>query len=235
MSAATYSVDELATTIGYSSVRSCARNMGRAANYAKGKYPFLAFNTRYYYVTCNYMEEWVCVDGTMCQKSRWLTAIFCANNSSKLASVHKFLTQEFMSVSIEDLVNFLIVQEYCDAQILHVLLGLPARAEFINLVETILSMHQIELQRTSWEYYRQPKSYNYNLPLPVVKSLVRHVKASEDFANNPMREFVTRLDNYFIALDAESERLCQQVEDDATILLESVPDSMAIDIESEAR
>jgi hypothetical protein len=235
MSAATYSVDELATTIGYSSVRSCARNMGRAANYAKGKYPFLAFNTIYCYVTCNYMEEWVCVDGTMCQKSRWLTAIFCANNSSKLASVHKFLTQEFMSVSIEDLVNFLIVQEYCDAQILHVLLGLPARAEFINLVETILSMHQIELQRTSWEYYRQPTSYNYNLPLPVVKSLVRHVKASEDFANNPMREFVTRLDNYFIALDGQSERLCQQVEDDATILLESVPDSMAIDIESEAR
>jgi hypothetical protein len=235
MSAATYSVCELATTIGYSSVRSCARNMGRAANYAKGKYPFLAFNTRYYYVTHDYMEEWVCVDGTMCQKSRWLTAIFCANNSSKLASVHKFLTQEFMSVPIEDLVDFFRVQEYCDAQILHVLLGLPARAEFINLVETILSMHQIKLERTSWEYYRQPKSYNYNLPLPVVKSIVRHVKASEDFANNPMREFVTRLDNYFKTLDSNAQRLCQQVEEDIDIALESVPDSMTIDIESEAR
>jgi hypothetical protein len=235
MSAATYSVSELATTIGYSSVRSCARNMGRAANYAKGKYPFLAFNTRYYYVTHDYIEEWVCVDGTMCQKSRWLTAIFCANNSSKLASVHKFLAQEFMSVSIEDLVDFFIVQEYCDAQIFQVLLGLPARAEFVNLVETILSVHQIKLQRTSWEYYRQPKSDNYDLPLPVVKSLVRHVQASEDFANNPMREFVTRLDNYFTTLDSQSEGLCQRVEDDAAIALESVPDSIAIDIESEAR
>ena len=98
MSAATYSVGELATTIGYSSVRSCARNMGRAANYAKGKYPFLVFNTRHCYVTHNYMEEWVCVDGTMCQKSRWLTATFCANNSSKLASVHNFLTQGIHSL-----------------------------------------------------------------------------------------------------------------------------------------
>jgi hypothetical protein len=204
MSAATYSIGELATTIGYSSVRSCARNMGRAANYAKGKYPFLVFNTRHCYVTHDYTEEWVCVDGMMCQKSRWLTAIFCANNSSKLASVHKFLTQEFTRYSIEYLVDFLIVQEYCDAQILQVLLGLPARAEFINLVEAMLSVHQIEPQAIWWEYYRQQKSYNYNLPLPVVKSIVRHVKASEDFANNPMQEFVTRLDNYFITLDSNA-------------------------------
>ena len=188
MSAATHSVSELASSIGYRSVRDCARNMGCAANYARDKYPFLAFNTRYYYVTHNYMEEWVCVDGMMCQKSVWLTAIFCANNSSKLASVHKFLTQEFMSVSVEDLVDFFMVQEYCDAQILQVLVGLPARAEFTNLVETILSVHQIKLERTCWEYYRQPKSYNYDLPLPVVKSIVNHVKASEDFADNPMRE-----------------------------------------------
>jgi hypothetical protein len=316
MSAATYSVGELASSIGYRSVRDCARNMGRVANYARDKYPFLAFNTRYYYVTHNYMEEWVCVDGMMCQKSLWLTAIFCANNSSKLtsvhkfltqefmnvpivvrrrasfedlvrffivqeycdaqilqvllglparsefinlvegmmcqkslwltaifcannssklASVHKFLTQEFMNVPIEDLVRFFIVQEYCDAQILQVLLGLPARSEFINLVEAMLSVHQIEPQAIWWEYYRQPKSYNYNLPLPVVKSIVRHVKASEDFANNPMREFVTRLDNYFTTLNARSQRLYQRVEDDAAIALESVPDSMTIDIESEAK
>jgi hypothetical protein len=235
MSAATHSVSELASSIGYSSVKDCARNMGRAANYAKDKYPFLTFNTKHYYVTNYYREEWVCVDGMMCQKSRWLTAIFCANNSIKLASVHKFLTQEFMSVSIEDLVNFFIVQEYCDAQILQVLLGLPARAEFTKLIEEMLSIHQIELQRTSWQYYRQPKSYNYNLPLAVVKSLVRQARASEDFANNPMREFVTRLDNYFNTLDSNLQELCHQVEEDIDIALESVSELMTVDVKSEAR
>jgi hypothetical protein len=235
MSAATHSVSELASSIGYSSVKDCARNMGRAANYAKDKYPFLTFNTKHYYVTNYYREEWVCVDGMMCQKSRWLTAIFCANNLLKLASVHKFLTQEFMSVSIEDLVNFFIVQEYCDAQILQVLLGLSARLEFINLVEAMLSVHQIEPQAIWWEYYRQPKSYNYNLPLLVVKSLVHHVITSKDFDNNPMREFVTRLNNYFNALDAQSKRLCQGVEENTAIALESVSELMAVDVKSEAR
>jgi hypothetical protein len=149
-----YSVSELSEIIGYSSVRSCARNMGRAANYARYKYPSLQFQIRFDCVYRDYVREWICVDGTMCQKFCWLTAIFCANNSSKLASVHKFLNQEFMNVSIEDLVNFFIVQEYWDAQILQVLLGLPARAELTNLVEATLSVHQIKLQRTSWEYYR---------------------------------------------------------------------------------
>jgi hypothetical protein len=137
--------------------------------------------------------------------------------------------------SFEGLADFFIRREYCDAQILQVLLGLPARSEFINLVEAMLSVHQIEPQAIWWEYYRQPKSYNYNLPLLVVKSIVRHVEASEDFANNPMREFVTRLDNYFTTLDARSEILYQRIEDDAAIALESVPDSMTIDIESEAK
>jgi hypothetical protein len=50
-----------------------------------------------------------------------------------------------------------------------------------------------------------------------------------------MQEFVTRLDSYFKALDRQAERLCQRVEDDAPILLESVSDSMTIDIENEAK
>jgi hypothetical protein len=183
--------------------------MERAANYARDRYPSLQFQIKSDYIYRNYVREWVCVNGTMCRKSLWLTAIFCANNSSKLALVHKFLTQEFISVPIEELVNFFIEQKCRDAQILHVLLGLSTRAEFVNIVETMLSVHQIRLERTYWEYYRQPKSYNYDLPLPVVKSIVSYVKATEDFADNPMREFVTRLDSYLIALDAHAQRLYQ--------------------------
>jgi hypothetical protein len=97
MNIATYSAKELAATIGYKSARDCARSMERAANYAREKYPSLQFYIRSNYTCRDYVREWICVDGAMCRKSLWLTAIFCANNLSKLTSVHKFLTQEFMS------------------------------------------------------------------------------------------------------------------------------------------
>jgi hypothetical protein len=226
MSAATYSIRELATTIGYRSVRNCARNMDRAANYARDRYPSLQFQIKSDYIYRDYVREWVCVDGTMCRKSLWLTAIFCANNLSKLSLVHKFLTQEFMSVAIEELVDFFIERECCDAQILHVLLGLPTRAGFVDIVEAMLSVHQIRLERTSWEYYRQPKSYNYDLPLAVVKSIVSYVTASEDFASNPMREFVTRLNGYFMTVDARTQRLCEEA--NAATSLESMSELVTV-------
>lgn len=46
MNIVTYSAKELAATIGYRSAKDCARNMERAANYAREKYPSLQFHIK---------------------------------------------------------------------------------------------------------------------------------------------------------------------------------------------
>jgi hypothetical protein len=192
MTTAIYSITELASIFEYPSVRTCAKNMLRAYNCAKDRYPQMEFETRSYTVS-----DRIVVDDFMCRDARYLTACFCANTLSKTRIAQRFFLRESAIISAKELIKSFEVEGCYDAQILQVLLGIPERSKFICIVESIFFANSVKSQQVWWEYNCKPRSCSYILSLTTTKTLVRQIRNSIDFGRNPMRELIIELDNYF--------------------------------------
>lgn len=197
----TFALFELSKTLQYETSYGCAQNMFRASRYAQSCYPSLSFVIKmgYHRGYDGYIED-TCVDGVMCRQAAWLTAMFCANNMKRSIAAYSFLSQQFRDVPIEDLVDFFMLAEGWDAQILQVLIGIPVRQDFVTFVKSILNFVELKYPKVESRFYRQPRSSNYIVPLSSVRVIVNNLVNSEGFACNPMNEFVTRLDLYFLNL-----------------------------------